>query len=214
MENVFEQERGQLKGAIHMAMKRFLPRLLLCSWFLFICASCSQSSNIQTQQQHPSQQQHPLHLPVVKPGASCPTTPEKTVTSSFGIAQGKGPVYATLDTTTIASPAVLNYADASQFGSGGSGNQGWGGQKVLWFIDPNYQGLVLIRGHQLDGVHEMRFGTTLDQQLVFDTSTSGGSPWPNFPSYTRLQAPGCYAYQVDGNNFSYVIVFQAIPLKV
>ena len=29
------------------------------------------------------------------------------------------------------------------------------------------------------------------------------------PSYTRLRAPGCYAYQVDGTTFSRVIVFQA-----
>ncbi|MBA2462339.1 MAG: hypothetical protein H0V45_11335 [Actinobacteria bacterium] len=29
------------------------------------------------------------------------------------------------------------------------------------------------------------------------------------PSLTRLRAPGCYAYQVDGRTFSYVIVFEA-----
>jgi hypothetical protein len=30
------------------------------------------------------------------------------------------------------------------------------------------------------------------------------------PSYTRVQAPGCYAYQVDGLDFSYTIVFEAV----
>jgi hypothetical protein len=29
------------------------------------------------------------------------------------------------------------------------------------------------------------------------------------PSYTRLRAPGCYAYQIDGTTFSRVIVFAA-----
>ena len=29
------------------------------------------------------------------------------------------------------------------------------------------------------------------------------------PSYTRLRAPGCYAYQVDGPNFSYPVAFRA-----
>ena len=42
-----------------------------------------------------------------------------------------------------------------------------------------------------------------------DTSKGG---WRNWPSYTRVQTPGCYAYQVDGTNFSYVIVFRAVTL--
>jgi hypothetical protein len=29
------------------------------------------------------------------------------------------------------------------------------------------------------------------------------------PSSTRLRAPGCYAYQIDGLNFSHLIVFEA-----
>jgi hypothetical protein len=33
--------------------------------------------------------------------------------------------------------------------------------------------------------------------------------WRNFHSYTRLRAPGCYAYQVDGAGFSDSIVFKA-----
>jgi hypothetical protein len=131
------------------------------------------------------------------------------VNPGFGIAQGSGPAYAALGTEAITSPAVFYYADAQHFGGGGATNQGWGGQKVLWFVNPSYQGLVLVRGRQLDGSHEMRFGQPPQQQLELDT-TLGGGPWPNFPSYTRLQAPGCYAYQVDGANFSDVIVFQAV----
>jgi hypothetical protein len=34
--------------------------------------------------------------------------------------------------------------------------------------------------------------------------------WVSTPfPYIRMQAPGCYAMQVDGLSFSYVIVFQA-----
>jgi hypothetical protein len=29
----------------------------------------------------------------------------------------------------------------------------------------------------------------------------------NTPSLTRLRAPGCYAYQVDGRTFSYRVLF-------
>ncbi len=37
--------------------------------------------------------------------------------------------------------------------------------------------------------------------------TAGG--WRGYPGYTRLQAPGCYAYQVDAPSGSTVIVFRA-----
>jgi hypothetical protein len=29
------------------------------------------------------------------------------------------------------------------------------------------------------------------------------------PSFTRVRAPGCYEYQVDGLRFGYLIVFEA-----
>jgi hypothetical protein len=35
--------------------------------------------------------------------------------------------------------------------------------------------------------------------------------WREFPSYTRVRAPGCYAYQIGGTNFSRVVVFRATP---
>jgi len=36
-----------------------------------------------------------------------------------------------------------------------------------------------------------------------------GHAWRQFPSYTRVRARGCYAYQIDGTNFSTVVVFRA-----
>ena len=84
---------------------------------------------------------------------------------------------------------------------------------MLWFVNPSYKGLVLVRGRQLDGSHDVffnaNFGEKPTSQLVLDT-TLGGTPWPNFPAYTRLQAPGCYVYQVDGATFSSIIVFEAV----
>lgn len=207
-----------------MDFHHFSPRLALFFCLLFVVTACSQTSleqpgstaarsSPQAQTPTPSAlltlQRRLLHFPVVAPGASCPTTAEKKVNPSFGITQGDGPAYATIGTEVMMSPAVFSYADAQHFADGGTDNQGWGGKKVLWFVNPHYQGLILVRGQQLDGPHEMRFGQPLQEQLELDT-TLGGDPWPNFPSYTRLQTPGCYAYQVDGNNFSYVIVFQAV----
>jgi meiotically up-regulated gene 157 (Mug157) protein len=34
--------------------------------------------------------------------------------------------------------------------------------------------------------------------------------WNDWPSTTHVHGPGCYAYQVDGNGFSYAIVFRAV----
>jgi hypothetical protein len=70
----------------------------------------------------------------------------------------------------------------------------------------------------------MRFNGGLDQQTYQGDWTTApllaslrlvggptyGSPWANWPSYTRIQTAGCYAYQVDGLTFSEVIVFQAV----
>lgn len=93
----------------------------------------------------------------------------------------------------------------------------WGGQKVLWVAAPSYRGPVLIRGRQLDGPHAIGFGRArvpfAEMELLAPGASSPGEPsgWREWPSYTRLRAGGCYAYQVDGTNFDTVIVFRAIP---
>jgi hypothetical protein len=88
----------------------------------------------------------------------------------------------------------------------------WSGQKVLWIGRPSYRGPVLIRGRQLDGPNDIRFGSGLNPGREMRLESVGGSSpggWQNKPSYTRLRAPGCYAWQVDGTTFSRVIVFEA-----
>jgi hypothetical protein len=89
----------------------------------------------------------------------------------------------------------------------------WSGQKVLWVVDPAYDGPVLIRGRRIDAPGRLGFGRGSTPEWTMRISPppaqafAGG--WPNFPSYTRLKDSGCYAYQVDGRNFSYSIVFLA-----
>lgn len=159
-------------------------------------------------------QQRSLHIPTLSPGSVCPTTPERKVTANFGIVQGGGPAFPTIGTDTIQSPAILHYTDAQHFAQG-IDTQGWGGQKVSWFVDSHYRGFILVRGRQLDGSHTLRFTTSessrLMQQFVINTTTTiEDNGWESFGTYTRLQEPGCYAYQVDGNGFSYIIIFQAV----
>jgi hypothetical protein len=103
--------------------------------------------------------------------------------------------------------AVAHYAGAREEG-------GWYYVKVLWVADPRYAGPALIRGRQIDGSDELRFewGSEPAAELWF-TELNGTTDdgWRDQPSYTRVRAPGCYAYQVDGLDFTEVIVFEAIP---
>jgi hypothetical protein len=93
----------------------------------------------------------------------------------------------------------------------------WGGQKVLWAASPRYRGPVLIRGRQLDGSHAAGFGAdrvpVAEMQVLSAGAFSPGEPpgWREWPSFVRLRAGGCYAFQIDGTTFSTVIVLRATP---
>jgi hypothetical protein len=145
----------------------------------------------------------PLNLPTVLPGRPCPIGPARIVSPAFGTALGEGPIYP----VGLGVDAVLAFSTAGFPAP-------WGGQKVLWVGDPAFHGLALVRGHQLDGLNEVRFNAGADPpaELRLDSSkpdnTTGG--WNNWPSYTRVRAPGCYAYQVDDPDFTLVIPFSAV----
>jgi hypothetical protein len=76
---------------------------------------------------------------------------------------------------------------------------------------------VLIRGRRLDAPDVLRFGDgdVPPTELRIAVNTDYGNP-PGYklvgqryrPSYTRLRAAGCYAYQGEGTRFSYGIVFR------
>ena len=74
-----------------------------------------------------------------------------------------------------------------------------------WIVDPAYRPSVfLIRGLQLDGSVELRFGRGMRPATEMTLRGPG-----SHPSTTRLRASGCYAYQIDGFRFSKLIVFEA-----
>lgn len=154
--------------------------------------------------------ERPLKLPQGASGDACPvtTTPGTKVSPDAGVAVGTGPIYAVYGNGD-AVPGTIHYGDARA-------DNGWKYVKVLWTGGPDYMGPVLIRGRQLDGAQDLRF----DQEprsgpgsleLMFEADSGRqSSGWRAWPSYTRLAAPGCYAYQVDGQDFSYTIVFRAV----
>ena len=157
----------------------------------------------------------PLRLPTLAPGGACPASPGRVVESGFGTASGEGPAYIVGLGTDGAIRATGPTPDART-------TRSWGNEFVIFIIAPSYHGPVLVRGRQVDGSHPLLFNGGLDQKDGFDPTTptllgqlrlvgdpAYGDPWPNFPAYLRLQAPGCYAIQMDGATFSEVVIFSA-----
>jgi hypothetical protein len=201
-------------------MRSFL--LLLCLLAIavgvVICAGCNEGASSSAastlQMRAPTRladlRQRPLHFEKLQVGERCPTLRPHSLSPAFGPGLGDGPVYP----VGFTRRGVLRFEYPPPKNSLFAGSD-WGGQKVLWVSDPEYDGPILIRGAQIDGTNRLRFGLagpTILEELAFPRHSaenwSGG--WRNFPSYTRLRAPGCYAYQVDGAGFSDIIVFSAV----
>jgi hypothetical protein len=132
------------------------------------------------------------------------------MTAEFGPAQGPGPIYP----TDVDPRGVFSIVKPDT--PGGVYPPGWGGNKVLWLGAPNYTGPVLIRGMRLDGDSPVAFqaggGNPALPELQFPPAppaNTSGSGWRSWPSATLLKTPGCYAWQIDGTNFSIIDVFKA-----
>ena len=152
----------------------------------------------------PAELRRPVHLPRVAPGSRCPVSERHEVSADFAPALGPGPVYPVgFDTSS-----TLHYRGAAF-------PPPWTGQKVLWVAAPGYQGLIRIRGHQLDGRWWVGFdgwrGRPYSEMRLLQATANPGAEWRQFPSYTRVRGHGCYAYQVDGLSFSLVVVFRGAP---
>lgn len=146
----------------------------------------------------------PLNLTPIAAGNTCPADTAKVVNPAFGAALGSGPAYP----IGFATNGVYDYSGTVREGD-------WYLVKVLWTADPAiYNGPILVRGGQLDGTDELRFGPgetpATELQLDMEKELAGRTgDWPDWPGYTRLKGPGCYAYQIDGTSFSRVITFKA-----
>jgi hypothetical protein len=155
----------------------------------------------------PASLDRPLKLPTLQAGEACPVTHSAEVATldSFLIPRpGPGPVYPD-GAVAMQGVAVLD--------RGGSVN-GWANFKTLWFSRPSYQGPWVIRGKQLDGPSPVIFGEqpTVSELVVpaGPTVNETNDGYREAPGGTYIRGPGCYAEQVDGLSFSYVIVFQVV----
>jgi hypothetical protein len=142
----------------------------------------------------------------------CPTTAGRRYDNGqfAGIVLGRGPVQ------PLIAPAKPGYLPDALRGililDRSSMTKGLYRVKTLWFARPGYRGPVLIRGRQLDGPHTPTFGeggSLVDPLLSAGPTVNGENGFREWPGATWVPRPGCYAWQVDGTNFSQVIVFRA-----
>jgi hypothetical protein len=156
----------------------------------------------------------PLHLPALSAGQSCPATHGDPIATSFfnGVAFGGGPVR-----VMIANEGDLRRGDVDL---GGTGAPGWSALQTLWFSAPGYQGPFVVRGRRLgaSGVIEVRPGSTGlvpgSGPLIVPAGATANTQdgYRTVPGSTWARSPGCYAWQVDGRDFSEVIVVDAVGL--
>lgn len=154
-----------------------------------------------------------LQLPELNQGGRCPTTHGRRYANRQfgGIVLGSGPVRPLIapnrkSDAGAATRGILRFRRSPE-------RPGLHSVKTLWFAEPRYRGPVLIRGRQLDGSHKVRFGevpSLVDPFLPAGPTMNGANGFREWPGATWLVAPGCYAWQIDGRGFSYMIVFEAV----
>jgi hypothetical protein len=149
----------------------------------------------------------PLRIPA--DASECPKThgrPANSLSTQFGyaFALGRGPVYPVPATDPIYEPNEPEGAIHAE----PSSPAGWFGYKVLWIAPPHYQGRILVRGaHVGDGL-ELRFEADTDL-LATELRLSAAheeTRWHNWPTTSKVREAGCYAYQIDTEDFTEVVV--------
>jgi hypothetical protein len=158
---------------------------------------------------------HSIDLRMLPAGAACPASPQQvahTLSPEFGSgpAVGTGPIYALMGEMQGGSLKYSQSYNQSHY------KNGWAYSKVLWMAKPGVTGTILIRGQQIDGPVNgpqlIGFGMGDVPELSLHWEIMSQPGWANLPSDVRIRAPGCYAYQVDSQDTSEVIVFQVVGI--
>lgn len=145
--------------------------------------------------------QRQLHLGTEAPGGVCPVDTAHAIDSKLPPALGGGPVYVILGDAD-ASGVLHLHPDAN--------HDGWTRLKAGWTGDPKYTGPIVIHGEEISGTDLLGFGANfpLDMDPYYSVAPHGDIFEVD---YVDVKAPGCYALQVDGVDFSEIIVFQVQP---
>ncbi len=152
----------------------------------------------------------PLRIDALGQAARCPVSPARVLSSQFAPGQGTGPVY------PVGAAGGLQFSYPVEPTQRWYPSQ-WGGNKVAWVARAGFAGRVLIRGERRDGTDGVRFGDRpqpqVELRLNFSADDLGEGGWLNKGTYTRVRAAGCYAWQIDGRDFTRVVTFRAIRVR-
>ena len=146
----------------------------------------------------------PLTLPTVKADDPCPRTAGQRIARIEGTVLGDGPVY-------IQGPGadeVVYLGDGPMAGDHRA-------IPLRWVMSPGQVGPILIRGRALDGSDGLRFGIEDPQPELpvwqrINAETRDWMVWRRTADDIAVPGPGCYAVQIDGLDFSQVIVFEVV----
>lgn len=158
----------------------------------------------------------PLQVPTLAPGTACPALPPRPIAAELGAPLTAEPV---LGTFPLFAKGNLTFASTEQrFSKAPSDHEGWVRYKTIWYGHPVYAGPILVRGVQLDGDGSVRFdgmGASDGHELRLSTENAGsdgsGAGWRTWNTQIGVQQPGCYAWQIDGETFTTIVVFTIQP---
>lgn len=192
---IYEGQEGAI-GKVMPKLRVHLPgrSLILAIAVLGLCGCSRSPGEVTTSSVNPSGtalESRPLHLPSIPTTAPCPVSPETNLPTrgvevngmpvpEYGF--GRGPVYL-------------------------SGQLAWfAGVFGMLVVSPTYSGPALARGHRLDESGGFPFTSPAGKLVIPEAKGTKG--WRILgSSINQKVAPGCYGVQVDGSNFSDVIVF-------
>jgi len=128
----------------------------------------------------------PMHTPRIAPGEACPVDDARGLSAS--------PLYPSERRLRIEERTV---------------EDGLYDLKNLWFSSGGRPGPIVVRVARIDG--EGRGFVRLYYNAALSRGFAVVFPIPDtdedWPSGTFVSGPGCYAYQLDGADFTMVIVF-------
>jgi hypothetical protein len=145
-----------------------------------------------------------LNLPSASNG-ECPLTTAELRSPTEPFTIGDGPVY----TSGVGSSSLLNLNTRGD----------WLVGTLSWTADRSFAEKALVRGERIDEEGQMGFGLTrptlnvpdrlaveLDPALELPRSADVDFSWS---AEVFVKAAGCYALQIDGEDFTDVVVFRA-----
>jgi hypothetical protein len=167
----------------------------------------------------------PMDLPSMSAGGTCPRDRGHVISTGEMTANflGDGPVFPFLAADGPAydglAPALFDPRER---------RHGWYSVRTVWVVEGSTsEAPILVRGGRLDTEGAIDFaiegwgelgdtitlsdGTMIGTELRLRDGYPEESGWVRYPTTTLFRSAGCYAFQIDGADFTKVIVFEVAP---